>query len=111
LKNSAGPANPQELKSGGARPTLFLLADAGIPMIALTFPLMLILLIPVIVTEGFLCKKWLGLSTWEAMKSNAVSNLASTIVGVPLAWAIMLGVEFATLGIVDRPDKTNLSAP
>jgi hypothetical protein len=68
-------------------PTVLLLADAGIPMIAVTFPLMLLLLIPVIVAEGFLCKKWLGLSTWEAMKSNALSNLASTIVGVPLAWA------------------------
>jgi hypothetical protein len=82
----------------------FLLADAGIPMIALTFPLMLILLIPVIVVEALLCKKWLGLSTWEAMKSNALSNLASTIIGVPLAWAIMLGLEFAAFGIVNRSD-------
>ena len=32
-------------------------------MIAETFPLMLLYLIPVIVAEGFLCKKWLGLST------------------------------------------------
>jgi hypothetical protein len=62
-----------------------LLADAGIPMIALTLPLMLMLLIPVIVIEGLLCKKWLGLTNWEAMKSNAVSNLVSTLVGIPLA--------------------------
>jgi hypothetical protein len=54
---------------------LFLLADAGLPMIALTFPLMLLLVIPVIVVEALLCKKWLELSTWEAMKSNALSNL------------------------------------
>lgn len=79
-----------------------LLADAGIPMIVLTWPLMLILVIPVIAIEGFLCKKWLGLSTWEALKSNTVSNLTSTIFGVPLAWAIMLGVEFLMFGIVDR---------
>jgi hypothetical protein len=84
--------------------TLFLLADAGLPMIALTFPLMLILLIPVIVVEALLCKKWLGLSTWQAMKSNALSNLASTIFGVPLAWAIMLALEFAAFGIVERSD-------
>jgi hypothetical protein len=78
-----------------------LLADAGIPMIFLTLPLMLMLLIPVIAIEGFLCKKWLGLTTWEAMKSNAVSNLASTLIGVPVAWAIMLGLEFGTMGLVD----------
>ena len=79
-----------------------LLADAGIPMIFLTFPAMVTLLIPVVVIEGLLCKKWLGLSTWQAMKSNAVSNLASTIVGVPLAWAIMLAAEFGTMGVVDK---------
>jgi hypothetical protein len=81
-------------------PTLF--ADAGLPMIALTFPAMLVLLIPVVMIEGLLCKKWLGLTMAEAMKSNAASNLASTIIGVPVAWAIMFGMELAAFGIVDR---------
>lgn len=79
-----------------------LLADAGIPMIFLTLPAMVMLLIPVIVIEGLLCKKWLELTTWQAMKSNAVSNLASTIVGVPVAWAIMLALEFGTMSVVDK---------
>ena len=79
-----------------------LLADAGIPMIALTLPLMLMLLIPVIVIEGILCKKWLGLTNWEAIKSNAVSNLVSTLVGIPIAWAIMLALQFGTMASVDR---------
>ena len=79
-----------------------LLADAGIPMIALTFPLMLMLLIPVIVIEGLLCKKWLGLTNWEAMKSNAVANLVSTLVGIPLAWAIMLGLQFGAMASMDQ---------
>ena len=83
-----------------------LLADAGIPMIALTLPLMLILLIPVVVIEAFLCKRWLRLTNWDAMKSNAVANLVSTIVGVPLAWAIMLGLQFAAIASVDQ--RTNL---
>ncbi len=81
-----------------------LLANAGIPMIFFTFPAMMMLLIPIVIIEGLLCRKWLGLSTWEALKSNAVSNLVSTIVGVPLAWAIMLGVEFGTMGLVARTD-------
>lgn len=77
-----------------------LLADAGAPMIAFTLPAMLKLLIPIILIESFLCKKWLGLTTWEAVKSNAVSNLASTIIGVPVAWLAMVGVEVATSGFV-----------
>jgi hypothetical protein len=77
-----------------------LLADTGVPMIFLAFPAMVILLIPIIVVEGLLCKKWLGLTMWQAMKSNAASNLASTLVGVPFAWAIMLSVDYAATGMV-----------
>ena len=72
----------------------------GIPMIVVTLPAMVMLLVPVIVIEGLLCKRWLGLTTLQAIKSNAVSNLASTIIGVPVAWAIMLAVEFGTLGVI-----------
>lgn len=72
-----------------------LLADTGLPMIYLAFPGMVLLLIPIIVVEALLCRKWLGLTTWQALKSNAASNVVSTIAGIPLAWAIMLGVEIA----------------
>lgn len=78
------------------------LADAGIPMIILTWPAMVVLLIPVILIEGLLCKKWLGLKTWQAIKTNAVSNLASTIIGIPVAWAVMLAIEFGTIGLVSE---------
>jgi len=80
-------------------------------MIALTFPLMLMLLIPVIVIEGLLCKKWLGLTNWEAMKSNAVSNLVSTLVGIPLAWAIMLGLQFGAMASVGRSHFLDFNSP
>ena len=78
-----------------------LFADAGVPMLFTTLPAMSALLIPIIVIEGFLCKKWLSITTWDAMKSNAVSNLASTVIGIPLAWALMLGVQFATMGVAE----------
>jgi len=63
---------------------------------------MVVLLIPVIVIEGLLCKRWLGLKTWRAIKTNAVSNLASTIIGIPVAWAVMLAIEFGTIGLVSE---------
>jgi hypothetical protein len=72
----------------------------GIPMIVLTWPAMAILLLPVIVIEGLLCKKWLGLPTWQAVKTNAISNLASTIIGIPVAWTVMLAIEFGIIGVV-----------
>jgi hypothetical protein len=76
-----------------------LLADVGIPMIFVTLPAMAMLLVPVVVIEGLLCKRWLGVTTWQAIKSNAVSNLASTIIGVPVAWAAMLAVGYGAMGI------------
>lgn len=54
---------------------------------------MLILLVPITLIEGLLCKKWLGLTTRQAMEINFLSNVTSTIVGLPLAWAIMVGLE------------------
>jgi hypothetical protein len=77
-----------------------LIADAGLPMIALTFPAMVILLIPVIVVEALLCRRWLRLSTWQALKSNAVANSASTVVGIPVAWVVMLFVQNGLAGVV-----------
>ena len=71
-------------------------------MIILTWPAMVVLLIPVIVIEGLLCKKWLGLETWQAIKTNAVSNLASTVIGIPVAWAVMLAIEFGAIGLVSE---------
>jgi hypothetical protein len=70
-----------------------LLADAGVPMIFLTFPAMLALLLPIVAVEAWLCRKWLGLDTWAAIKANAAANAASTLIGVPLAWGVMLVLE------------------
>jgi hypothetical protein len=92
--------------------SLQLVADIGIPMIALTFPTMLLLLIPVILIEALLCKRWLGLTARDAFRSNTIANLASTIIGVPIAWAIMFAVEMGAFGVVDRfPTIENSKSP
>jgi hypothetical protein len=86
------------------QPVIPLLADAGVPMIFLTFPAMLYLLLPIIFIEAWLCRKWLGLDMWTSLKSNALANVASTLIGVPGAWAAMLCFEFAIgWGIVKIP--------
>ena len=88
------------------------LADAGIPMIALTLPGMLALLLPIICIEAWLCRRWLGLATWPAIKSNAVANLASTVLGVPTAWVLAFAFEFLVLGIIsDIPSFQRWNSP
>jgi hypothetical protein len=58
---------------------------------------MICALIPVIAIEALIMRKRLVLSYARAFTGAAKANVISTLVGVPLAWAIMLAVEFATL--------------
>ena len=74
-----------------------LLADVGVPMIFVEWPLMLCALVPVIAIEAEVARRQLTLPYRKAFAGAAKANLLSTLVGVPLAWAIMLAVEFATL--------------
>jgi hypothetical protein len=72
-------------------------ADVGIPMIFIQWPLMFCALIPVIVVEALLIRRWVSLSHREAFTGIAKANLTSTVVGIPLAWLAMLAVEYATM--------------
>ena len=74
-----------------------LLADVGVPMIFVDWPLMICALIPVIAIEALIIRKRLVLSFGRAFAGATKANVVSTLVGVPLAWGIMLAVEFATM--------------
>lgn len=63
-------------------------------MIFLQMPLMVAALIPVVFVEALLVRRWLRLPRGTVFAGVAVANLASTLLGVPLAWLAMLAVEF-----------------
>lgn len=73
-------------------------ANAGVPMIFLTFPGMVLALIPVILLEMKVIEKVLGLSTRVAFKVSAWSNTLTTFVGVPLTWVLLTILEWSTGG-------------
>ena len=66
-------------------------------MIVLQWPGMVCALIPVILVEALLIRRWLPLSYKEAFSGTSVANLVSTIVGVPLAWLFMFLMELGIL--------------
>ena len=71
------------------------LANAGVPMLFITLPAMLVALLPIIFIEMFVLKVMLD-STWrQAALVSSVANAASTLVGVPLAWFGFLAIEGA----------------
>ena len=76
-----------------------ILANAGVPMIFLTLPPMVVLLIPVILLEVFAAKKkiekenrkkvWLGVTG---------ANIFSTFIGWPVAWILLVLLQMLTGG-------------
>lgn len=68
-------------------------ADAGIPMIFLTFPSMMAALIPVALIEAFVYAKTLKVEYKQALRPSFFANLLSTLIGIPLAWALLFCVE------------------
>lgn len=64
-------------------------ANVIIPSLAVTWPVMWLLLAAVIVIEVIVLKRiWPGIEIKSIMFSASFANLASTLVGVPVAWCI-----------------------
>ena len=74
-----------------------MLADIGVPMIFIQWPLMICALIPVIVVEALLIRRWVPLSYRDAFIGTTKANLLSTLAGFPLAWLAMFAVEMAVM--------------
>ncbi|MDO8915821.1 MAG: hypothetical protein Q7W16_07055 [Coriobacteriia bacterium] len=73
-------------------------ANAGVPMLGIVYPGMGILLIPVIVLEVAVLRRRLGAPLRRTAVMVTVSNLVSTVLGVPLTWAALVGLQAVTGG-------------
>ncbi len=68
-------------------------ANVGIPTIIVVMPIMVVSLIPVIVLEAYIYRRRLGVSGGRSGKVATVSNLVSTFLGIPIAWALMVVMQ------------------
>ena len=73
-------------------------ANAGVPMIVLVMPALGLSIIPITVIEAFYLGRKLALSFSKAVKTAAIANLVSTLVGVPLAWLVLVFLQMITGG-------------
>ena len=73
-------------------------ANIGIPVIGVLYPFELVALIPVIIIEFFVSKKHLkNQVTWKSnLLGVSLANIVSTIVGVPIVWLLLLGLQLLT---------------
>lgn len=75
-----------------------MLANAGVPMIALHLPAMAALLVPIIAIEFILSLKQVPLPNRRRLHGVAAANLVSTFVGLPITWMLMLILNVVTTG-------------
>ena len=73
-------------------------ANVGVPMIFLSYPTMIIALLPVIFLETSIFKKIVPTPYKKALISNGTANGISTIAGFPLAWGFLFAIELITTG-------------
>jgi hypothetical protein len=73
-------------------------ANIGLPMIFVSYPIMLVALIPIIVFEGYLSAKLLKLRFKKSLVPSSLANCVSTILGFPLAWLLLLWFQVSATG-------------
>jgi hypothetical protein len=62
-------------------------------MIFIWWPLMVCALVPIVIVEAVLVRRWLSITYSEAFIGITKANLLSTFVGVPLSWLIMFAAQ------------------
>ena len=75
-----------------------IIADAGVPMLFLHVPAILLALVPIIVTEAYVAKRSLGLPFKRSLGPITVANFISMLLGFPLLWIVAVVVQMLTGG-------------
>jgi len=73
-------------------------ANAGVPMIFLVMPALGFSLIPIVIIEAIYLSKKLELTLASAAKTVTISNVVSTLVGIPLTWFLLVLVQMLVGG-------------
>ena len=69
------------------------IANIGVPMVAVFLPPLWLSLVPVIAIEAWVVTRLLDLSAKKSVTGVALGNVLSTLVGIPLMWAVLATVQ------------------
>jgi hypothetical protein len=75
-----------------------LLANAGVPMVFVQMPFLLITLPVIIAVEAFLCRRWFAVPWRRSWIWSGVANLVSTVLGFPILWIALVAVQMLVGG-------------
>lgn len=70
-------------------------ADAGIPMIVFSFPIMVGLLVFVVLIEAAYFRRRVNATWKDSLLSLGKANLLTTLVAFPLTWVVLVALEIS----------------
>ena len=73
-------------------------ANAGLPMLMVTLPAMLVGLIPIAIVETVVLVSRLRSSVAKTATLTAAANVATTLVGIPATWTLLALLQLVTGG-------------
>ena len=65
-------------------------ANAGVPMLAVAWPAQWLVLVPIVLLETEIIRRGINLPFKQLFWPTAKANFVSTLIGVPVAWLVML---------------------
>lgn len=68
-------------------------ANAGIPMLVIMMPGFILMFIPIVILESFYLTHKFKIKVKKSFKVVTLSNLVSTIIGIPLSWIILVMLQ------------------
>jgi hypothetical protein len=83
-------------------------ADAGIPMLPVAYPVVLLFLLPVIAIEAIYLRRKLRIDWAGTLKGASIVNAITLVLGYPLAWGIAFGAELLLLLLDEGAGKIGL---
>lgn len=83
-------------------------ADAGIPMLPIAYPIVLLFLLPVIAVEAIYLQIRLRAGWWRTVKAAAIVNAITLVLGYPLAWVVSFLIELLLVLVVVLMEKAGL---
>lgn len=81
-----------------------LVADAGLPMIFVTWPAMMKALIPIIAIEAFYIQRRTHYPMAKTLWRSALANAVSTVLGLPMTWLALVAIEMFVGETLSRLD-------
>lgn len=78
-----------------------LFADVMLPFIVWGYPAMVALLLPVILVEFLYLRRCVKCGWWKLLRATGQANAASTLVGVPIVWIILMLCDIPIEAAID----------